>query len=641
MTKRKGLFGRLWLGLMLFFLYAPILVLIVFSFNESKSRAFFTGFTFSWYRKLLDNTLIMSSFWNSLIMAFLSSLLATVIGTMAAVGISKMGKRSRSVVMNLTYLPVLNPEIVTGISMMLLFVFFKNLFGGDLGFGTVLIAHITFCLPYVILNVLPKLRQVDPNIFEAALDLGCPPVQAFFKVMIPQISSGIVSGFMMSFTFSLDDFIITYFTAGSGFKTLPITIYSMVRKKVNPQINALSAVIFLLVLTMLIIMNVAEARRAKRSEWEEIARAGRSRVSRFAGRAAAGLAAAAVAGVVGVVGYRNWQSGTITGELPTLAVFNWGEYISNGEDDSLDVIAEFEEEYGCVVQYDLFSTNEEMYTKIKSGSANYDVIIPSDYMISRMIKEDMLEKLDFDNIPNAENLMDRFKTTDYDPTGEYSVPYTWGTVGLIYNTTMVEEEPDSWAALWDERQKGNILMFLNNRDSFGIAEKLLGYSLNTTDEAEIRACADKLKEQKAVLQTYVMDEIFDKMEIGEAALAPYYAGDAVTMMDENPDLDFVVPTEGSNLFVDAMCVLKGTRQKSLAEAFINFMCEPEIGKANIEYICYSTPLQSVYDILDEETRTNPVSYPDEETLARCEAFVNLPDETNKLLQDLWNEIIAE
>lgn len=641
--KKAGVFGKLWIGLMMAFLYAPILVLIVFSFNESKSRALFTGFTFKWYAKLLNNSLIMSSFWNSLVMAFASSLVATVIGTMAAVGISKMGKRSRSVVMNITYLPVLNPEIVTGISMMLLFVFFKNLLGAELGFTTVLIAHVTFCLPYVILNVLPKLRQVDPNIFEAALDLGCPPLQAFFKVMLPQISSGIVSGFMMAFTFSLDDFIITYFTAGSGYKTLPITIYSMVRKKVNPQINALSAVVFLLVLTMLVIMNVVQLRKSKRPERTvpSAERGAARRVGRAAGMAAAGIAAAGVAGVVGVVGYQNYLNGTITGERPTLAVFNWGEYISNGEDDSLDVIAAFEEEYGCTVQYDLFSTNEEMYTKLKSGSATYDVVIPSDYMISRMIKEDMLEKLDFDNIPNAENLMDRFKVTDYDPTGEYSVPYTWGTVGLIYNSTMVEETPDSWAALWDERYKGNILMFLNNRDSFGIAEKLLGYSQNTTDEAEIRACADKLKEQKAVLQTYVMDEIFDKMEIGEAALAPYYAGDAVTMIQENPDLGFVIPKEGSNLFIDAMCVVKGSKNKALAEAFIDFMCEPEIGKANIEYICYSTPLQTVYDILDDETKNNPITYPDDETLANCEAYVNLPDETNMLMQDLWNEIIAE
>lgn len=639
--KKTGVFGKIWIGLMMFFLYAPILVLIAFSFNESKSRALFTGFTFKWYGRLLQNTQIMSSFWNSLTMAFTSAALATVIGVLAAVGISKMGKRARSAVMNVTYLPVLNPEIVTGISMMLLFVFFKNLLGSELGFGTVLIAHITFCLPYVILNVLPKLRQVDPNIYEAALDLGCPPVKAFFKVMLPQISSGIVSGFMMSFTFSLDDFIITYFTAGSGYKTLPITIYSMVRKKVNPQINALSAIVFLLVLTMLVVMNVAEARKARRTERGELSVRSGSRAKVVLGRSAMALAAAAAVFVVGLVGWRNYQNGAMIEQQPVLAVFNWGEYISNGEDGGLDVIAAFEEEYGCTVQYDLFSTNEEMYTKLKSGSANYDIVIPSDYMISRMIKEDMLEKLDFNNIPNAEFIMDRFKQTSYDPTGEYTVPYTWGTVGLIYNTTMVEEAPDSWAALWDERYKGDILMFLNSRDAFGIAQKLLGYSQNTTDEAELLACADKLKEQKKVLQTYVMDEIFDKMEIGEAALAPYYAGDALTMIDENPDLAFVLPKEGSNLFIDAMCVIKGSKNKELAENFIDYMCEPEIGKANIEYINYSTPLQTVYDLLDEEVQRNPVSYPDNERVARCDIFVNLPDETNKLVQDLWNEIIAE
>ncbi len=328
-------------------------------------------------------------------------------------------------------------------------------------------------------------------------------------------------------------------------------------------------------------------------------------------------------------------------EKAVLRVYNWGEYISDGSEDSLDVIEAFEEEYNVEVIYDIYATNEEMYTKIKSGAVDYDIVIPSDYMISRMIEEDMLEKLNFDNIPNAQYIMDDFKNTDYDPNGEYSVPYTWGTVGIVYNKTMVSEVPDSWNALWDEQYAGNILMFSNSRDAFGIAQKLLGYSQNTTDEAEIRACADLLKEQKSVLQTYVMDEIFDKMEIGEAALAPYYAGDAVTMMAENEDLNFVVPNEGSNVFIDAMCVVKGSEQKELAEKFINFMCETEIGKANIEYICYSTPLQNVYNALDEETKNNPIIYPDEELLSRCESFVNLPEETNLLIQDLWNEIIVE
>ena len=262
--KKSRIGSWIYIVLCLIFLYAPILVLIVFSFNESKSRAFFTGFTFKWYQQLFENELIMTSLFNSLLIALLASVISAVVGTMAAVGISKFGKRARGVIMNVTYLPVLNPEIVTGISMMLLFVYFKNLFGFRLGFGTVLVAHITFCLPYVILNVLPKLRQMDQSLFEAALDLGCNPLLAFFKVVIPQIMPGITAGFLMAFTISLDDFVVTYFTSGSGFKMLPVTIYSMVKKKVNPQINALSTIIFLIVLALLVIMNVVEARRAKR-----------------------------------------------------------------------------------------------------------------------------------------------------------------------------------------------------------------------------------------------------------------------------------------------------------------------------------------------------------------------------------------
>ena len=262
--KKSRIGSWIYIVLCMIFLYAPILVLIVFSFNESKSRAFFTGFTFKWYQQLFENELIMTSLFNSLLIAFLASIISAVVGTMAAVGISKFGKRSRGLIMNVTYLPVLNPEIVTGISMMLLFVYIKNLFGFRMGFGTVLIAHVTFCLPYVILNVLPKLRQMDQSLFEAALDLGCNPFMAFFKVVLPQIMPGITAGFLMAFTISLDDFVVTYFTSGSGFKMLPVTVYSMVKKKVNPQINALSTIIFLIVLALLVVMNVVEARRAKR-----------------------------------------------------------------------------------------------------------------------------------------------------------------------------------------------------------------------------------------------------------------------------------------------------------------------------------------------------------------------------------------
>lgn len=326
-------------------------------------------------------------------------------------------------------------------------------------------------------------------------------------------------------------------------------------------------------------------------------------------------------------------------ESRTLRVFNWGEYISDGSDDSMNVIKEFTRRTGIQVDYQVFSTNEEMYAKIISGSADYDVLIPSDYMIGKMIQEDLLAKLDFSNIPNYKYIDDAFKNLEYDPTNEYSVPYTWGTVGIIYNTTMVTDPVDSWDILWDSNYAGQILMFNNPRDSYGIALKKLGYSQNTTDREEIDEATDELKKQRLVVQAYVMDEIFPKMTAGEAALAPYYAGDAVTMIGDNPDLDFVVPKEGTNRFVDAMVVPKSSKNKDLAEQFINFMLEEDVALANIEYIGYSTPMSNVKDLLDEEVQ-NSFSYPDDEVLSRCETFVNLDDETTAYMQDNWTGVLS-
>lgn len=328
-------------------------------------------------------------------------------------------------------------------------------------------------------------------------------------------------------------------------------------------------------------------------------------------------------------------------EETVLKVYNWGEYISNGDDDTLNVIAEFESRNpGIKVEYTTYATNEEMYAKIASGSANYDIVIPSDYMISRMIKEDMLAKLDYNNIPNFSNIDKQFKNLEYDPQNEYSVPYTWGTVGIVYNKTKVTEPVDSWDILWDEKYQNNILMFDNSRDAYGIALKKLGYSQNTTNKEELDKATEALKDQKSVVQAYVMDEIFSKMPNGEAALAPYYAGDAITMIHDNPDLGFAIPKEGTNRFVDSMVVLKTSEKKALAEKFINYMLEPDIAKANIEFIGYSTPMSNVRELLDEELKNSPISYPDEALLTNCEIFINLPDEINTYMQGGWVEVKA-
>ncbi|MBQ8611866.1 MAG: ABC transporter substrate-binding protein [Oscillospiraceae bacterium] len=323
------------------------------------------------------------------------------------------------------------------------------------------------------------------------------------------------------------------------------------------------------------------------------------------------------------------------GEDVTLNVYNWGLYISDGTDDSMDVVKEFEELTGIRVNYTTFDTNESLYSKLKSGGGEYDVIIPSDYMIGKMIREDMLEKLDFANIPNYAMIGDAYKTEEY---AEYSVPYTWGVVGIVYNTTMVDDPVTSWESLWDPRYTGQILMFNNSRDAYAIASKKLGLSLNPADESEVALATEELKAQKSLVQAYVMDEIFDKMEGGEAALAPYYAGDALIMIEENPDLAFCIPVEGTNFFVDAMCIPKGCKNKEAAEMFINFMCETEIALANTEFIGYSTPQTEAVARLPEELKNSPIMYPSEDVMATTEIFSVLPEELAQAMDKQWSDV---
>ena len=329
------------------------------------------------------------------------------------------------------------------------------------------------------------------------------------------------------------------------------------------------------------------------------------------------------------------------GQDISISVYNWGEYISDGSDGLLDVNAAFEELTGIRVLYTTFATNEELYAKLKSGGTSYDIIIPSDYMVARMIAEDMVQPLNFENIPNVRFLDEQYLYTDFDPEGAYSVPYTWGTVGIIYNTQYVDEEDThSWDILWDERYMGEILMFSNSRDSFSIALKRLGYSMNSTSEEELRDACESLKDQKMLVQAYVMDEIFDKMEGEEAMIAPYYAGDAITMADENPNLAFSIPDEGTNRFIDSICIPFNAKQKEAAEMYINFLCEPEVAAQNIEFIGYSTPNLAAYELLDEDMQQNEIAYPRQEVLSNTEAFVFLPAETSTLMDKLWTEVLS-
>lgn len=329
-------------------------------------------------------------------------------------------------------------------------------------------------------------------------------------------------------------------------------------------------------------------------------------------------------------------------ETTTITVYNWGQYISDGTDGAIDVNKAFTEATGIEVNYITYESNETLYTKLKTGGSSYDVIIPSDYMIARLIEEDMLLELDFSNIPNYSNIDEAYKNTAYDPDNKYSVPYTWGTVGIIYNSKYVDEaDIGSWDLLWNEKYSGKILMFNNPRDAFAASELLLGFDINTQNPDELRLAADKLTEQKPLVQNYVMDEIYLSMQREEAWIAPYYAGDYLMMSEENDALEFYFPSEGYNLFIDAMCIPNSCQNKEAAEAYINFMCDPEISGKNLDYLGYSTPISAAKEYMDEDVVSSDIAYPDEETLSNGKAFINLSQETNQLMDSLWLEVRSE
>ena len=623
--------------LIFIFLYIPMAVLIVASFNTGKDITEFDGFTLHQYAELFRDKGLLQLLGNSLLVSTLASLVAMVFGTVAAVGINGLRPKMRNVVMSLTNIPMTNPDIVTGVSLSLLFVFVGTKMLGQrdsLTFGTLLIAHITFNLPYVILNVMPKLRQMDNSLTDAAMDLGCTPWQAFYKVTLPEIMPGVVAGTIMAFTMSLDDFVISYFVSGPSFVTLPVEIYSYTKKPIHPKIYAMFTLLFALIFVLMVTMNLLQVRSDRKRSKEQTRMP--SRGVQLARRIVACVLAAAL-----LVGCGFWFIKGRKSEQVTINVYNWGQYISDGSDDTLDVIAAFEEAYPNIkVNYSTYDSNEIMYAKLANGGITVDVIIPSDYMIGRLIHEDMLLELDFDNIPNYQYIDENFKNTSYDPQNKYSVPYTWGTVGLLYNTKYVDEaDVTGWELLWNEKYTGKILTFGNSRDAFGVTQYLLGYDVNSTDRAELQKCAEKLKEQKPVLQNYVMDEIFAIMENEEAWIAPYYAGDCLTMMDNNPDLDFYLPEDqGFNLFIDAMCIPKCASQKEAAETFINFLCEPEIAAGNMEWIGYGTPLSAAKEYMDPEILEDPVTYPSQEVLANGTSFAYLPDEITRYVEELFMKV---
>ena len=586
MKKKTSVGSKIILTLTMLFFYLPILYIIIFSFNDSRSLTKFGGFSLRWYEKMFADSTMMEAVLYTVIIAVIATVVATVVGTITAIGLSKSRKVVQKMVERINVLPVMNPDIVTAISLLMFF----SVLTVKKGFGTLLIAHIMFCIPYVMLSVTPKLRSLDPNLIDAAMDLGATPFQALTKVIVPQIKPGIVSGALIAFTMSFDDFVISYFTTGNGVNNISILVYTM-SKRVNPSINALSTIVILLITLVLGVVNIVPIVREKREKDGKSSRA----VSRKAMAAVAAVLVLAVVG--GTVGARLSQQHKSAAAVEkygsnVLKLYLPGEYL--GE----NVISDFEKQYGVRVIVENFDSNEMMYTKLMAGD-RYDVIIPSDYMIERLMNEDFLQPLDKSMIPNMENMSDAVLGMSYDPDNTYSIPYFWGSVGLVYNHENVDPaviESEGWEVLRNTDYAGHIYIYDSERDSFMMAFKALGYSMNTEDPNEINDAYEWLLQMNNTMSpVYVTDEVIDGMMNGYKDIAVVYSGDAAVVLDENEDMSFYMPSQGTNIWCDAMVIPKNAENPKLAHEFINYMLTYEAAFDNTETVGYTSPNAEVFE----------------------------------------------
>lgn len=623
MKKDKRLFGKILMIALIIFFYAPIIYMIVFSFNEGKSLTNFSGFSLKWYRHMLESRDMMESLYTTFSIAILSTLISTVVGTITAIGLSKSKKVVRDVVEQVNNLPIMNPEIVTAIGFMLLFITFQ----AEKGYTTMLLAHIAFCIPYVILSVMPKVRSLDPNLADAAMDLGATPIQALLKVIVPQITPGIVSGALIAFTMSVDDFIISYFVTGQGVKNLSIMVYTM-SKRVNPSINAISTLVVVIIMVALLAINLIPMFIAKQQE-------------RGKGNAATAImiGVATILIVVSAVGL-SIHGGLKNTNKPyqgqTLRIYSPGEYI--GE----NVIPQFEELTGARVVLELFDSNEQMYIKVANGES-YDILIPSDYMIERLIKEDLLQKVDSSKLMNMDFISEEVKGLAYDPGNEYSVPYFWGSVGIVYDTTKVSEEEllqEGYNIFLNEKYKGDIYLYDSERDSFMMALKALGYSMNTESEEELQEAYKWFETCVTTMAPEIVtDEIIDNMAQGRKALGIVYSGDAAYVMSENEDMGYFEPMEGTNIWCDAMVIPSNAANVELAHEFMNYLCDYEAAFDNSDFVGYTSPNEEVMDELYGEggTYEGINAYVPRSGYINDESFV-FNERTRKIISNLWSKV---
>lgn len=585
------------------FLYSPILVLIALSFNDSKYSSVWRGFTWKWYVSVWQNAAIVDACRTSLLVALLSTLFSTLLGTMAALAIVRLRFRWRSAIESLFYLPVIVPEIVIGFATVVLF----GLIGLRLGFSTIVIAHVAFSLSYVIFVVRARLVGMGYTLEQAAMDLGANELEAFFLVTLPGLMPAIVSAALLAFTISLDDYVITSFVAGGSYSTLPLQIYSMVKTGVTPEINAISTLLLVVTVILVWVSRQLEQERPPRSAY--------------------------VLGAVALCGLTLFALGsrTAAGTERQLNIYIWSSYVSK------DLIKKFEDRYGVQVRIETYESNEALLAKLQSGIVDYDIVVPSDYMVGVLIQQGLLQPLDRDALPNISYLDPKFLSPPYDPDNRYSITYTWGTTGIGYRRDRLQTPPQSWAVMWDERYRDRISMLNDLRENFAAALKLLGESANSLDELRIAEAARLLRQQKRVVKAYDSDTFAESLLSGEVWLAQGYSGQIGKAMLEDPQIGYLVPKEGATIWTDNLCIPKNAPHRELAILFINYLMEPESAASTSNSTGYPTPNTAAKEFIRPELLANPAIFPDEDTLKRCE-FIRDLGTAIQIYDRYWTEI---
>ena len=588
------------------FFYLPIVVTMIFSFNSSKSLTHFSGFSLRWYERLISDGSIVKAVYVSLTIAVFATIISTILGTLTAIGLSKNKKVIKELIQNINNIPIMNPDIVTAIGLMILFSSIMM----PKGYATMLLAHIAFCTPYVITSVYPKVRQMDPSVADAAMDLGATPLEAITKVIIPMLKDGIYAGILLSFTMSFDDFVISYFVTGNGVENISIVVYNMT-KRTNPTINALSTIVILVIIIMLVVSRFIPA--AHKGTMKRIL----------------AIMAVIVVGVMVITGLYSSKR--------VLRVFNSGEYFEP------ELMEQFEKEYDCKLIYETFDSNESMYTKIKSG-AEYDVLVTSDYMIERLIKEEQLQPIDWSKITNKDALDPDVMDFAFDPDNVYSVPYYVGTVGILYNPNVVDEEDleAGWEILRNPKYKGDIYMIDSERESFMVALKALGYSMNTENYDEIDEAYKWLIDQRETMDVvYVGDDAIDNMVSGNKSIAVVYSGDAALIMAENDELEYFEPEEGTEEWCDSLIITDNCEDTDLAHKFIDFTLREEEGIKNDIFIGYTSPVTSVRKYMAENDYEGLESaYLPEFGRPGNEVFKYQETKLKEHYSDLWTKVKA-